>query len=518
MRVKYNYCKKSSIIMVLILVLVFSCSHVAGDGMPAIRYGEWERSPREVFSSMFESRQLAKVELINDSYESISLFLSVFSLDPKENLSIIVPLRTLPVNVSGEPIKEKEFRKTFKINRAEREVIRQDTDIAYGRLGQQSKEYFEFSLGSMVWTYPGEYTHENIHISTGYSTYGSYGGEMSQSSASKPEPIQHYEFDGFSIDIFGIDSGYILSEYLDEKELVLPESEILERYNNHYVAVIESKTKPPISELDFNRLQEYAPKTLEYLGEELNENPDRNKYEINRLKYELHDRIHREIEGYISNYDRNELYDFIDDVVDVVFGETDFEGEVLKIILPLDEGKIFFPLGTSGGWPNNIGDIDILFEVPEDTSLSLPQSKDAFFDGSHWYLVQMENSNPDFDLESSLKSADSGFKTQKELAGFVYDNHQSLGLLIVLAILIILWFAIAYSIKIWRKKEEKIIKNPLLWTLLGISLIISIPGALLILFFKKPIPVKKIPDELVHFTLLIAYPVSVLLFFFGGLL
>lgn len=508
-----NFTLRLITIFLIFTFLFASIPFAAGDGMPAIRFGEWEDPPEVVFSSIFESRQLATVELINDSHERISLFLSVYSLNPKENLTIIVPLRTLPVNISGEPIKETDFRERYKINRAEKEVVRQNPDKAYGRLGQQANEYFEFSFGSLVWTLPGEYTHENIRRARSYGTYDvmSEGG-YTVSKTSEPQPIQHYEFDGFSIDIFGIDSGYVLSEYLEEKNLVLPDSESLEKYSNQYIAVIESKAKAPISEADFNILQSNAPNSIETLIEELKNKPDRKKYEISRLKADLHDEIYYEIDSNLTYFERNELYEYMDDLVDVVFGETDFEGEVIKIILPLDDGKIFFPLGTSAGWTNNVGDIDILFKVPEDISLSLPHSKSAFFDGAHWYLIQMENSNPDFDLESSIKSVEFGAEANKQLAGFVYDNYQLIGLLLVLAIIILIWFGIAYFQKVFWKREGEALKNPLLWVFLGISLIISIPGALLVFLIVKPIPLQKITKEIVPTTLLLFYPISILLF------
>ena len=510
-----NFASRYIFIFILLITFFISTPFAAGDGMPAIRYGEWENPPEKVFSSMFESRQLASVELLNDSHECINLFLSVYSLDPKENLTIIVPLRTLPVNVSGVPLKEKHFREKYKINQAEKEVIRQDMDEALGNLGRQTKEYFEFAFGSLVWTLPGEYTHENIHRSDGDSLYGKDSEGFQGDTIEKPEPIQHYEFDGFCIDVFGMDSGYILSEYLEEKNLILPDSKSLEKYNDQYIAVIESKTKPPIRDTDFDLLQENVPNTLETLIDELKDNPERNSYEITSLKYQLHSEIYDEIDPNLTYTEQREIIGYMDDLVDVVFGETDFEGEVLEIILPLDDNKIFFPLGTSDGWANDIGDIDILFKVPEDTSLSLPDSKDAFFDGSHWYLVQMENSNPDFDLESSLKSMNSDIKAQKLQATFIYDNYKFFGLLIIFAILILFWFGIASIQKKFFKKEGPVFKNPILWLLLGVSLIISIPGALLLLLIMKPLPFKKITKELVLSTLLILYPFSILLYIIG---
>ncbi|NIP36473.1 MAG: hypothetical protein GWN18_16080, partial [Thermoplasmata archaeon] len=70
----------------------------------------------------------------NSTHERICLFLSVYSLDPGKNLTIMVPLRTLPVDVTGEPMKESEFREDYLLDRIETEVIEQDPDEASSKL------------------------------------------------------------------------------------------------------------------------------------------------------------------------------------------------------------------------------------------------------------------------------------------------------------------------------------------------------------------------------------------------
>ncbi len=263
--------------------------------------------------------------------------------------------------------------------------------------------------------------------------------------------------------------------------------------------------------------------TLKLLTNELKNNPDRDESEIESLKWRLGSEIYNEFEKYeeseesnSSDIDDYELRDHMDELIDAVFGKADFEGEVLQVILPLDDGKIFYPLGTSGGWSNNVGDIDILFKVPDDTSLSLEHSKDAFFEGSHWYLFQMENSNPDFDLESSLNPSDSEEKSKMERAAFVYDNSQGLGLIIIFVILVIFWLSVVVCLKFIRRRNEKIIpKVPVLLLLLGVSLFISIPAALLILLLIKPIPPQKLREEFLPSTLLLLYPVSIIIFLLG---
>ena len=95
----------------MVLLMVFSTLSIlpmaAGDGIPGYRFGDiTDPDNPEEFESIFESRQLARVDLLEDDLERISLFLSVYSLDPGKDLTIMVPLRTLPSEVVGEPMKE----------------------------------------------------------------------------------------------------------------------------------------------------------------------------------------------------------------------------------------------------------------------------------------------------------------------------------------------------------------------------------------------------------------------------
>jgi len=513
---KRIFFKIALIIFILIQLIFATFPLVAGDGMPAIKYGEGEAE--KIFSSIFESRQLAAIELLDGENQRISLFLSVYSLDPGENLTIMVPLRTLPVNVTGQPMEEKEFRKEYKIEKAEKEIVRQDIDKANEKLVQETGKYFEYAFGSFIWTFPAEFTRQEIHlIESGGGLYEGKTASGGADSYGEPEPIQHYEFDGFSIDVFGVSAGPKLVEYLADKGLVLPNISALDKYNDQYIAVIESKTKPPITEYDFDRLQESAPASLGRLVDELKRDPKRDYYEVTRLKWDLDEHIYDEINpDYNNNYEEYyDLSDYMYDLVDAVFGEANFDGEVLQIDLPLDDGRMFFPLGTSAGWENQVGDIDILFKVPENIALSLSDAKDAYFDGAHFYLVQMENANPDFDLDSSIDSADTERKSQMEQAAFITDNSMEIALLFIFIILIVLWLIFVLCLRLIRKKKEPVKNYLTLLLLIGLSLVISVPGTLLLFLLIKPVPLKKITQEFIPTALLIFWPLSIILFIVG---
>ncbi len=492
----------------------------AGDGMPAYQIVDvTDPDHPDLFSTTFESRQLARVDLVNDTHERIRLFLSVYSLDPGTNLTIMVPLRTLPVDVTGEPMKESEFRKDYLLDRIEMEVIEQDPEEANAKLWEETATAIQTLFGSMLLTYPGEYSRQHFRIeSEGRKGEDTAGLADDGGVIVEPEPVQHYEFDGFSIDVFGVDSAGILDNYLADKGLVLPETDALDRYRDQYVAVIEAESKPPIDAEDFEMLASKAPNSTAVLLEEVRSDPKRSQDEV----WDLMDQLHYEIRSELSDTDdydlRYQLEGIAYTLVDAIFGATDFEGEVLTVDLPLDGDRVFFPLGTSAGWPNEVGDIDIMFRVPEDTDLAIAKAKDAYLDGHHWYLFSMEQANPGFDLESPLLEGSEDRRAEAARADWMYDNSEALGLLFAALALLVLWFGFSFFLRRTYEMKGRLGRDPFLWAMLGLSLLISIPGALLVYLMTIPVPRSELTQRLATVTPMAMYPAVVVMFVLGVVL
>ncbi len=465
-----------------------------------------------LFTSTFESRQLARVDLIDPTHQRISLFLSVYSMDPGKNLSIMVPLRTLPDDVTGKPMNESEFREDYKLDRIEVEVVQQDPEEAEAKLWEETSSALQTVFGSMLFTLPGEYSRQHYRLTSDGEKGESLGMDSGGATVKEPVPVQHYEFDGFSIDVFGVDSGGILENYLANKGLALPEGGAFDSYMGQYVAVVEAESKPPIDPEDFDLLRQWAPNMTQNLTDQLRESPKLSADKIWDLKHTLF----RQIDNEVSWSDRHNvewsLEGIMWDLVDAVYGSTDFAGEVMTIDLPLDDGKIFFPLGTSAGWHNEVGNIDILFKVPEDKDLEIANAKDAFYDGSHWYLFQMELANPGFDLESTILEGDEDRKVEAARAEWTYENSETLSYLIALIILLVLWFGFALFLRRGYEIDDRLATNHTLWAMLGLSLLISIPGALLVYFMILPVPLKDVKTRLGAITPIAMYPAAVAMF------
>jgi hypothetical protein len=491
---------------------------VAGDGMPAYRIVDVNDPDHpELFMSTFESRQLARIDLVNSTHERIRLFLSVYSLDPGKNLTIMVPMRTLPVDVTGEPMKESEFRKEYLLDRIEAEIVEQDPEEAQTKLWDETSSALQMTFGSMLLTVPGEYSRQHFRL---VSDNGKYEGTDSVGGGDtlkvEPQPVQHYEFDGFSIDVFGVDSAGILDDYLTDKGLMIPESDALDDYRGQYVAVIEAESKPPIDPEDYDLLRTEAPNTTELLIAQIRYNPKLNEEQMWNLKRSLRRTMETEVDVINNDWSvQYELEDIINELVDAIFGATDFEGEVLTVDLPLDSGKMFFPLGTSEGWPNVVGDIDVLFRVPEDRDLDIEGTDDAYLNGHHWYLFQMELANPGFDLESTVMKGDEDRRAEAERADWIYGNAETLGYLFTLTVLLVLWFGFALLLRRTYEIDERAVRNPTVWALLALSVLISIPGALLVYFMLRPLKAEEIKQRTAPITAIAMYPAAAAMFVLG---
>lgn len=519
------------LIIIGCLMLPSIMAPVLGDGMPSYRIGEFKGEKTEYFQSVFESRQLAMVELTDDDHQRINLFLSVYSLSPGENLTIMVPLRTLPVNITGEGIKESAFREEFEIEKAEEMVVKQDAGEAWANVGESFKKYNGYTFGSSLFTFPGEYSRQNFKL--GYSDYDSDSdGTKSEGGGSlslddDPEPVQHYEVDGFSIDVFGVSAGPKLRDYLEEKGLVLPDSNVWDSYMDQYVAVIESESKPPINSEKYEVLQTFAPNTTKWMIDYLKEYP---RIDVDSWYFEHDlDRQLRKERGYSMWDDDPYEYDesipgnegltyYLIDLARVLTGRVDFAGEVLKIDLPLDNGKIFFPLGTSAGWETEVGDIDVLFKVPDDKALEIKSSEDCYFNGHHYYLFQLQNANPGYDLDSTVQDGSMTNRNNRLLAGWANENDKGIGFLFGVLLYSLLWILIFVLIQRRNDKKKLFYKDPWFWIAPILSVVISIPLTAVIYLLIRPKPLKELVKEVPIAAMFFMYVISIPIIILGVLI
>ncbi|MCK5414260.1 MAG: hypothetical protein KAJ35_02640, partial [Thermoplasmata archaeon] len=333
------------------------------------------------------------------------------------------------------------------------------------------------------------------------------GGMMTDSDEGPEFEVQHYEFDGFSIDVLAVSSGPTMTEYLGARGYAIPDSSVFDAYVDQYVAIVESETRPPIDPESYQAIQDEYPELVPLLMEKLENDPERTADEIIAIKEEVI--YSRQVS------DNRSLREPVLELVDAIFGLVDFTGELLTIDLPLDDGEMFFPLGTSGGWPNEIGDIDVLFKVPEDKDLKIRDARDAYFKGHHWYLFQMRNASPDFDLDSEVMSGDPDGREDAERTAMVYENSKLIAFGITAALVILLWLSVALLVIRWKGLDRKILRDRRFWLLLGGALLISLPGILLVSLMLNPVPLEELRGSFVVHDFMALYLVAAALLVVG---
>jgi len=405
------------LIFLLLLMPVFSMP-VSGDGCPI--------SPIEGYSTLRENRQLAYIS-VGEKEESLNLFLSVVSLDPGQPLTIVIPLKTRPAALEVSNTSESDFTKAYNFYDIQREAARQHEGLA--QIGKDISSAASPLAGIEIFGAPMllYYFMMGMTASMGGDIYGN--------------PYVHYGQPGLSVDLYSFNSSDSLGEFYHSLNVTVPQNvdDILTKYQNYSVAVINTLTKPPIKESDFNNLTRREPGAM----------ADFKKYVSTHSQitvdgyYYFEDRELNDIIEKISDYElRSTFYNLIF----ATYGIKPANGFQLSLDLPLaNENECYFPLGTSPSW-NSITKTTVIFDLYDDkeASFNVP-GQQVFLDGRHYYIWDFENEAPDYDINGIQK--EKGMRTSwaefsAGMNGWAYDNSNGLAFLIILLFFTLIWASV----------------------------------------------------------------------------
>ncbi|MBN1389735.1 MAG: hypothetical protein JXA22_03725, partial [Candidatus Thermoplasmatota archaeon] len=162
---------------------------------------------------------------------------------------------------------------------------------------------------------------------------------------------------------------------------------------------------------------------------------DMDQYEID----EWYDHMDRwEWDHYYTPFD---ILGKMESLIFAVYGFTDFQGHTLSVTTLLDEGDLYFPLGTSKGWENPIQETIIIARVPKGRSLepNLAPSHSAFMDDGHYYIFEYFDANPEDDLEASIENAAFSERLSSSASRFIHWNTVWASLLFAVIFELLLW-------------------------------------------------------------------------------
>jgi len=415
-----------AVLLLFILIIPTFVQPVKGDGIPITKH--------DVYSTLRENRQFAYVTVLENS-ETIDLFLNVASLEPNENITVVVPLQTQPFGVAAERMTDKEFMSDHNFDKID-EIYKKQTE-GLGKLGEE--------IGNnMRWLGAGE-----VGGPGGFLLYYIWTMPMLTTGAGG---ITHYEFEGVSVDIHSFNSSQSLKELYESLNLAVPENvdNIISKYQDYSIALVNTTTKPPIAEDEFNALQTQVPEVMDGFKNYVKKHSETLFYTYGSKKYEMMyyggivDFGDSELNSLYKNISNYTLRRYFYKLVLATYGLVEVEGFQLSISLPLYNGQAYFPLGTSPSW-GKVSKIKIIFECPDDKEIAFSKDcKNAYYNSKHYSIWEFNDAAPDYDLEGKIQ--DKGFGTSwdefmHKSSQWTYDNSGFLSILCILLMFILWWFA-----------------------------------------------------------------------------
>ena len=453
--------KKQALMMVaVIFIVILTTPAIYGDGISVV--------DETLYSTLRENRQLAYIE-VNENYEILHLFLSVVSLNPGEKITILLPVRTSPMNITIGNLTDSEFyqhHSLFDIERKKYEITHAITPFTDS-----------FSILSMyqLLGYGGV-------IYMMFSSVGSGG----TSSATYSFPT------GDSITVYNFTNIEDIDNFYKSLNMTVPDNvrNIMEKYHDYYLIALNAKTRAPIETHKFEELERKCPQSIEKLKEYVSKNP-MVKAKIYSIYYldlpndkDLKETI-REEAG--KNYT---LERYFWDTVASIYGVGTAQGFEVSMKLPLFKGMAFYPLGTSPSWKSE-GDIRVFFKIPTSLDIAVNDDNYVFIHkvDYNYYIWNYDKSFPNHDIEGKVIPRNFNTEINEQVYSikiWLYENPGYSSFLAFIFLFFIWYISLLSVMYIWKKKINyenlKSITKISIATFLLSFLVTSFLGAFLALF------------------------------------
>ncbi len=453
-------------LIVLIMMLTVLIPPVQGDGVAIIN--------ETLHAVTRENRQLAVVD-VHDNYEILHLFLSIVSLDPGRNITIVVPLPTEPEPLQVDNTTDMRFLAKHELDKVGYTLHRERRAV-----DNLWKGYL-FGLGSA-----------SMGMAFPFGIMGMYmmvGGMGSGSGA-----MEYHFQTGDTIEVYNFTSTRQLKNFEIENNITLPDEvkDALDRYGNYYAMVIKAKTRAPIPLEKYEILEEKCPRSMELLRDYVKKHPTANIKLIPGWSLisiedgdELVDTINKEADGNhtLMRYFTNTLLAIYGGARGAMVG---MEGIEITVKLPLWNHRAYFPLGTSPSWGSS-GWIRIYFKLPEDMEMH-PNYGDyrfVYHNHSYYYYWNYDGKLPEHDLYGTVTGAGAGVWIEKErqeiIVNYLAPIAGWLGFFLGVSTLLIFWIAILLLSFYWETHGEILKDGRKMERIVHLSLL-TFPLALLITF------------------------------------
>lgn len=243
---------------IILFALLLLIPIVKADGMP------WPRKPIVYeFQAVQEKQQYAFIEVVDKDNAALHLYFSLVSIDAEDhNITTIFPFTTLPTAFSGDKINKSDFLENYNFDQINYIAQKQSLGNLTSKIATETSnglgEYLKLSSGVTIATlgFPG-YT---------AGIYGVFSGRMATAEGGGVTPVVHYEFKGGILDIYQVESGATLQDFVkNQYQMDLPEKvkEAVDKYNSYYIGVLTASVESPVSKESLDLLKTYAPNALQ---------------------------------------------------------------------------------------------------------------------------------------------------------------------------------------------------------------------------------------------------------------
>ena len=431
-------------VLLAMAILLPSFSYtVGGDGVPITTTKE---------QLVRENLQLAYVD-VGKEKESMHLFLNVVSLDPGEDLTILIPLRTHPENMEIRKMNSSDFLDEYGFSSVESTWEKQNRGVEH--VAETMKEGKPYFLASSLFGISGSgmlYLLNNL-----VGNMGSTGSGV----------VEHYYSDGMSVDVYSFNSSDSLMAMYDFMGITVPpqSEDIIDKYGNYSVAVVNTVTKPPIPEEEWDFLESNFSWAIDELKEYVKDHP---YLEVYDYLYEFDDPQLQEIRERVYEEERDrdtgrswDAWEYFTHLVLSTYGLGNMKGFEISMDLRFYDGKAFFPLGTSPAW-GGITTTKVMFSIDGSRHLYFDRDmKEAFYGGKHYYLWDMNDGTVDYDLEADV--IDSGAHTKyisAKTQEIVYDHATVISAFLFITAVALAMGPVVY-ISDFRKKGRSLTRKGL---------------------------------------------------------
>ncbi len=423
------------VLFVIFMIIPALVPGVNGDGTPIIE--------KHLLSVTHENRQIAMVDVHGD-YEVIHLFLSIVSLDPGKNITVLIPVRTSPQAMNIRNRTDWKFDWEQNITQVNRYI-----DESQGGYERFKRSYEMSTTIFMV----------SPFVLFGWGVVG-YLGMAGVGAGGSGESTYHFE-SGDTITVYNLTSVSDAKEIYEKYNATLPENvkDTLNKYSSYYLVALNAKMRAPINADKYTILEEKCPQTMEILREYVKSHPSTD------IKMVGHYVLNMADSDYLMNTFENEsngnytLRRYFYDTILAMYGYGDMHGIDISMKLPLYDGKAFYPLGTSPAW-NSSGEIRVWFRVPQDKEFEANHDAQMSvrYNGYRYYKWVYDGKLPNYDIEGKEVAAGVGASVSDasvSLGLWLNSHGDPIALFLGFFTAMFLWIGIIYvAIYVWGGKES----------------------------------------------------------------